>query len=99
MSNYELNTHYNENDISQEEYDEGVKNNFEMSIASIGDIYSKVGHQNITHQAEKYITGNFKIPSKTHNFEGSSNVDNTLEICKLKYKLLTTFRNFYVHVI
>ena len=77
-----------QNDTSQvSEYDEGIKNNFEMSIASIGDLYYKNGtnERPQSHQINRKIN---KITINSSNLQGingnSTNKDNTLEISKLK---------------
>ena len=81
----ENNQNYNRNEVSEDqEYDENVKNNFEMSIASLGDIYSKTSLP----QRNFLLSGNSKLHGTNSNKRQTNfqtpNQDNTLEILKLK---------------
>ena len=75
-----------QNENSQDEYNEETKNKFEMSIASMGDIYSKIGNQINIYQQSKNTKNNLKSPSKI--LQNSKSIittnENALEICKLK---------------
>jgi len=98
MSNYyETDNEQNyQNDISQDqEYDEKIKNNFEMSIGSLGDIYNRPNSAYINNVRGGGITINH-ISSRVLDAKNnkSHNKDNTLEILKLKPSKLNDSNRF-----
>ena len=76
-----------------------MKNKFEISIASMGDIYSKIGNQINIYQQSKNTKNNLKSPSKI--LQNSKSIittnENALEICKLKSSK-TNEANRFSHV-
>ena len=99
MSDYEMYDPNLQNENSQDEYNEETKNKFEMSIASMGDIYSKIGNQINIYQQSKNTKNNLKSPSKI--LQNSKSIittnENALEICILKSSK-TNEANRFSHV-